>query len=103
MTANARRVLEARLSRTLQQAEGDGLDAVIAEALAISNADATIRQQLLAMPMAALLLTRTGAMLWACVVGTESYVVTSVEGFRSALLALVSEIEGVVLMSALGS
>ena len=71
--------------------------------LAISNADATIRQQLLAMPMAALLLTRTGAMLWACVVGTESYVVTSVEGFRSALLALVSEIEGVVLMSALGS
>ena len=103
MTANARTVLQARLSRALQQAEVDRLAAVIAEALTIMIADSSTRQQLLEMPMTAALLTRSGAMLWACVVATESYVVTSVESFRTALLALVSDIEGVVLMSALNS
>ena len=103
MTANARTVLQARLSRALQQAEVDRLAAVIAEALTIMNADSSTRQQLLEMPMTAALLTRSGAMLWACVVATESYVVTNVESFRTALLALVSGIEGVVLMSALNS
>ena len=103
MTANARTVLQARLSRALQQAEVDRLAAVIAEALAIMNADRSTRQQLLEMPMTAALLTRSGATLWACVVATESYVVTNVESFRIFLLALVSDIEGVVLMSALNS
>ena len=105
VSANARALLEARLSRPLTAAEAQQLDAALVTALSVlqSGGDAAHRR-LIATDMARALLTPAAAQLWAVVV--EAAVegdVPNAAAFGEAVEAGASTIAGALLVSAFGS
>ena len=101
LSGNARRLLEHRLTRSLGPSEAAALEETLSEALSTFYADtAAARGRMIASPLGALLLTRGGSMLWACVVAiVESDDATSIADFSEAMLRLATEVEGALLLS----
>ena len=101
LSSNARRLLEHRLTRSLGPSEAAALEETLSEALSTFYAGtAAARGRMIASPLGALLLTRGGSMLWACVVAiVESDDATSIGDFREAILRLATEVEGALLLS----
>ena len=102
LSSNARRLLEHRLTRSLGPSEAAALEETLtSEALSTFYADtAAARGRMIASPLGALLLTRGGSMLWACVVAiVESDDATSIADFREAMLRLATELDGALLLS----
>ena len=105
LSANARMLLEARLSRRLGDAEAQRLDAALGEALSVLQAGGDdARQQLLASTtMATALLNPGAAMLWACVIETVTEGdASSAAAFATSVVAAASSIAGALFASAFG-
>ena len=106
LSANTRRLLEARLSRRLLEAEAQRLDEALGEALSVLQAGgAEARQQLLtSLDMATALLEPGAAMLWACVTetATTEASASSVAAFTAALEGAASTVAGALFASAFG-
>ena len=98
---NAKRLLEARLSRLLSPAEGARVDEALTEALSVLQAggDGEIRR-LLAVPIGGALLHPGAAQLWACAVDAAE-VASSVAMFYSTVNNTASTIAGALFASAL--
>ena len=77
------------------------MEETLSEALSTFYADtAAVTGRMIASPLGALLLTRGGSMLWACVVAiVESDDATSIADFSEAMLRLATEVEGALLLS----
>ena len=105
LSANTRRVVEARLARRLVAAEAQRLDEALGEALSVLQAGGDdARQQLLTTTtMATALLDPGASMLWACVTETATEGgVASAAAFATALTAAASTIAGALFASTFG-
>jgi hypothetical protein len=103
LAASVRRLVEARLRRPLQPAEGDRLGAAIDEGLSVLQAGgAEARQRLLATPMLAALVTPGAAQLWASALEATEGDVTSAAAVASALINACSAIAAVLFAAAIG-
>lgn len=105
LSANARRLLEARLMRPLVDSEALRLEEALGEALSVLQAGgADARQQLLSSTDLATALLNPGAsMLWACVTeaATEGDASSAV-AFGTTLVAAASTIAGALFASTFG-
>ena len=73
------------------------------ESLTILEGDAARRAEQVGMPLAAVLVERSGSLLWASVVSAVGFdAVASVASFGTVLLRVVSEMEGALLIAVLG-
>ena len=104
LTQNARRVLEARLSQRLSDAEARRVDEALAEAISVlqaGNADAQ-RRLLTTESMAAALLQPSVAMLWASIAESAEHGGTSVAAFCAAVTNTTATIAGALFAASFG-
>ena len=100
--ANALRLLEARLARVLLPAEVGRLNELLLESLTILEGDAARRAEQVGMPLAAVLVERSGSLLWASVVSAVGFdAVASVASFGRVLARLAGEFSGALLIAVL--
>ena len=105
LSANARRLVEARLSRRLVDLEAQRLEEALAEALSVLQVggDDARRRLLSTTEMATALLDPGASMLWACVTETATQgSVSSAATFGTALVATASTMAGALFASAFG-
>ena len=100
--ANALRLLEARLARVLLPAEVGRLNELLLDSLTILEGDAARRAEQVGMPLAAVLVERSGSLLWASVVSAVGFdAVASVASFGRVLARLAGEFSGALLIAVL--
>ncbi|MDC0526074.1 hypothetical protein OAO87_03650 [bacterium] len=103
VSANVRRLLEARLSRRLTALESAELDEVLRESLSLLQAGGDeVQRQILAADLGSALLVPGAAHLWGCAVEAAEGDVRSVAAFAEALRNTASEVASALFATALG-